>query len=397
MKLGILATGGREWIAGVVYTENLIRALALLSPPSEATLLVGPRRRPGDYSDIDPSPPVREFAWRDAAPPVRRLAAGIASALRGRSLRSLENSVRDLDCVFPATYSLGRRFPVPWLGWVPDLQPHERPEFFPEAVRRSRIADLEQLVMDADHTLVSSHVARRHLSLHAGIADERVSVVPFASVPSDAWYEPDPADVGRRRRLPERFLALPFQFWAHKNHRVAFAALALLHRRGIGDVEVVCTGRTHDPRDPGHYARLMRDSDREGVRNRIHVLGLLDRREQVQILRRAVAIVQPSYFEGWSALVEDARLLGKRLYVSDIPVHREQGPADAAFFPPDDASTLADLIAEDWPRLVPGPDRARERARRLEQVDAARRFARLFLDAVDRAREASTRRLGTCA
>src|SRR6185503_18248293 len=111
---------------------------------------------------------------------------------------------------------------------------------------------------------------------------------------------------------------------------------------------------------------------------------LLSRATQVQLMRRAAAVIQSSMFEGWSLLVEEARTLGKRIYLSDIAVHREQDPPDAVFFQVDNARTLADLIARDWAALSPGPDHVRENHARAVQVMRAQAFARSFLGIVKR-------------
>jgi hypothetical protein len=395
--IGLLATGGPQWIAGVVYLQNLIRALAMLETSPKVELLVGPRRQVADYADLERPPAVREYGWREGSTLARRLGATLASIALGRSLRSLESSVHGLGCVFPAMYPLGVAFPVPVMGWIPDLQHRERPDFFPRSTLAQRDRDMRRLLEEADHTLLTCQTARKHLRGWIDVADERISVVPFVTVPSDDWYAADPVAATADRGLPERFLVLPFQFWAHKNHRVAFQALRVLRDRGFSDLHLVCTGHTHDPRRPGHFRRVLSEAKELGVHDQIHVLGLLSRWEQIQILRRSTAIVQPSFFEGWSALVEDARLLGKRLYVSDIAVHREQQPFDPVFFDPADASALADRIAEDWPGLAPGPDLERERTQRATQAAAARRFAEQFLAALDRTQAAAQTRLGACS
>jgi hypothetical protein len=108
------------------------------------------------------------------------------------------------------------------------------------------------------------------------------------------------------------------------------------------------------------------------------------------LFRRAVAVVQPSLFEGWSALVEDARTFDKRIYVSDIPVHREEQPSNAVFFQPDRPDELAELVAQDWPDLRPGPDLAREDEARSEMRRRALIFARLFLEIVRRTTASKT-------
>ena len=63
------------------------------------------------------------------------------------------------------------------------------------------------------------------------------------------------------------------------------------------------------------------------------------------------------------------------MFVSDIPVHREQNLDDAAYFDPNSPKELADLIEAAWTHLVPGPDLGREHDARDAQQSLIRDFA----------------------
>jgi glycosyltransferase involved in cell wall biosynthesis len=79
-------------------------------------------------------------------------------------------------------------------------------------------------------------------------------------------------------------------------------------------------------------------------------------------------VIQPSLFEGWSTVVEDAKAIGRPLIVSDLPVHKEQTEnlANVWFFPKGSSQRLADVIEQLWPTLSAGPDLSGEKkARRL--------------------------------
>jgi len=77
-------------------------------------------------------------------------------------------------------------------------------------------------------------------------------------------------------------------------------------------------------------------------------------------------------------MIEEARSLGKRIFLSDLDVHREQNPPHADYFDPHDAQALADLLEKNWPSLTPGVDaRAEAHARELCKaavLDLGRRF-----------------------
>jgi hypothetical protein len=117
------------------------------------------------------------------------------------------------------------------------------------------------------------------------------------------------------------------------------------------------------------------------------MLGLVSRRLQIEIIRRSLAVVQPSLFEGWSTVVEDARVLGKPALLSDLDVHREQNPPGAQFFPREDEISLAALLETNWKNLQPGPDRdAEQRARQAAESRIAEIGRRLLVIAEASAR-----------
>jgi glycosyltransferase involved in cell wall biosynthesis len=160
-----------------------------------------------------------------------------------------------------------------------------------------------------------------------------------------------------------------------------FDALSLLRERGR-DVVLVCTGREYDYRHPKYAHGLKAEIATRGLQSNVRLLGLLDRPTQIQVMRKSAAVVQASFFEGWSALVEDARALGKPIFLSDIPVHREQVPPRATYFNPDSAEELADAIDSDWLHLAPGPVLESEQRARDEQEPLVLDFARRFVDVI---------------
>ena len=200
----------------------------------------------------------------------------------------------------------------------------------------------------------------------------------FCSVPDEDWFRGDPATVQKQHALPERFLLVSNQFWQHKNHATVFAALGILAQRGIRP-HVACTGSLEDYRGKAHVAKLREQIATLGIAEQVSLLGLIPRTEQVQFMRRCVAVVQPSLSEGWSTVVEDARLLGKPVVLSDLAVHREQNPPGARFFTRESAEELAAAIADAWASLTPGPDPVAEEKARTTARDAVQKFGHRFL------------------
>lgn len=386
MRIALLSPGSRRWVAGSLYLHNIIRALRLLPEQEQVALDLFARAGSGidETAELGDYAPRRHvYAYRSSWPFWKK-AAGVALSIRdGKSPHRLENLVKqcNADVLFPATMtSLGSKFPVPWIGWIPDFQHKYLPEFTSPAARASRDRQMATLISEAAYVVVSSNDALRDLERWFPHSQGHTTVLHFPTVADPKWYELEP----QLPALPEKFLAFPSQFWVHKNHRVLFEAIRLLRDDGVKDIALVCTGYEGDPRAPSHFGELKRWVHQHSLEQQIVFLGLLPRAHQIQIVRRAVALVQPSLFEGWSALVEDARTLGKRIYLSDLPVHREQDPPDAVFFDAHAAEQLAAVIARDWTQLRPGPDPERERQAFAEQTERARHFARTFLAILDK-------------
>ena len=76
----------------------------------------------------------------------------------------------------------------------------------------------------------------------------------------------------------------------------------------------------------------------------IRFLGFIDREEQLCLLDNSIAVIQPSLFEGWSTVVEDARALNKFIILSGLDVHQEQINENVHFFNPKNEKELAKIL-----------------------------------------------------
>jgi glycosyltransferase involved in cell wall biosynthesis len=70
-------------------------------------------------------------------------------------------------------------------------------------------------------------------------------------------------------------------------------------------------------------------------------------------MRYAQAVIQPSLFEGWSTVIEDAISLQVPVIASNLPVNIEQLGTDGKYFDPLNPEELAEIIA-DYPERKQG-------------------------------------------
>jgi glycosyltransferase involved in cell wall biosynthesis len=384
----LLGSAVQESYGGINYVLSLVRALAAL-PAGERpclTLFLDPAAPNAEAFEpvrplVDQVAPLPAQARPDSSP-AHRLAR-IAARLTGRWGQGVLSAGQRAGCdvLFPSAVSLGPGRPKApaWLGWAYDLQHVHHPEFFSKADLRRRDFYFAGLAREAPRIVVSSQAAQGDwLGLFPDSAP-RVSVLSFTTVPLDDWYTGSPDEVVERYRLPPKFLMLPNQFWIHKNHQTAFEAIRQLRHGGL-QAPLICTGETGDQRHPEHFGRLKQWIEQQGLSDQIRILGLLPSGDQIQLMRAAAALVQPSLFEGWSTVVEEARALGKTIFLSDLPVHREQDAPGSHFFPPTDPARLAGLIAAAWPRLQAGPQAEKETTARAAHAARVAGYASAFLE-----------------
>lgn len=381
MKILIYLTGGIHWMGGVQYTRNLLRALALLpvSERPELVLQISTKNRDAGfeeefrtYPNVTIDRPLRTS--HGPLSKIRRIFRRVSGReLPGKFLLSDECAV-----AFPAK---GPNIPggSQKIYWVPDFQYKHFPEFFSPEERESRDTMYDTMFAEPGILVLSSEAAKvdfqRFFSHFAG---KPVRILHFASTFDSDDFASDPSTACARFGLPNKFVYLPNQMWQHKGYDTAFQALGILKQHGT-EIPLVCTGSDKDYRTNEYGRQLDHILKEGGIEGQILHLGLLDRRDQIQLYRRASLVLQPSRFEGWSTTVEDARALGKTIVLSDIDVHKEQNPEDAIFFAVGDPHDLAEKLSAAWKHAKSGPDLERESVARRKAVDRSLRYARDFL------------------
>lgn len=311
-----------KWAGGRYYLHHLIRAVNRL-PESERLPLVDVYwgRRPLDDAFLE----VR--AILDDPVEINSPAGALSRlARRARNLFSGQVDARDLfkragvDVCFPLPPC--ENSGVPYVFWLPDFQYLRRPDLLTVDMRDHLESYISKHVHAAAQIILSSNDARADFATvyPAKLCDTHV--VRFCSIPDEDWWRSEPQQIASKFNLPSRYFVVCNQFTRHKNHVVLIRALAALPKNSR--IDIVCTGSTFDHRGEDYAEEVRQLAANLGVSEHLHILGLLPRHEQIAIVRGAIAVLQPSMFEGWSTVIEDAKSLGKVVVASSLPVHREQ-------------------------------------------------------------------------
>lgn len=364
MRVAFGLMGGSHWTGGVNYLVNLLTALAdLPGRPVESLLFAGPNADGNVLARLQPFLAQRPHLDRLWQPGTLAFRARLASALLLQRDVAAERRFREtgVDVVFQHGAWFGFRFGLPTLGWIADFQHRHLPEMFTRVNWWKRELGYRALARSATTVLLISESARRDCENFYSRARGRTAVLPFAVTVEDRAWRRDPTEVRKRYGLPERFIFLPNQFWQHKNHLRVLAALRLLRDRGQS-VCVALSGAPEDRRQPDYPRRVLTAIDELDLRAQCRVLGFVPHEDVLALMRAAVAVLNPSLFEGWSTSVEEAKALGAPILLSDLAVHREQAPPreQCRYFDPREPAAIAQALEGAWNEWLPGPRPERE-------------------------------------
>jgi glycosyltransferase involved in cell wall biosynthesis len=343
IRVGFRLIGGTAWQGGRNYLWNLLAAITAQPDRSiQPVLLVRPDEDPGDLRMEGVEIVTTDPRWD--APRARSLGRVLELAVRRNPLERHWLRRARIDVLSHAQPVGG----IATVGWIPDVQHRHLPQLSSRFERVMRDLLFRETVRDAKLTIASSEAARADLERFYGAA--RVRVLRFVSQPRALARIPL-AELVAKFHIPAAYVHLPNQLWKHKNHELVVEAL-----RAAPEVSVVATGPREDYRHANVYEALLARVRAAGVEARFHHLGLVSFAELISLMSHAVAVVNPSRFEGWSTTVEEAKSLGKRVLVSDLAVHREQAPARATYFDADDAPALAAQLRAAWAAYDPVED-----------------------------------------
>ena len=126
-----------------------------------------------------------------------------------------------------------------------------------------------------------------------------------------------------------------------------FKAIDILVKNGKKPI-LITTGVMKDFRGNNENIETIKSYiEKNDLKKNILLLGLIPYDEVLVLMRKCIAVINPSFFEGWSSTVEEAKSIGKRLIISDIAVHREQRPQNVVYFDPRDEVKLAEILEHD--------------------------------------------------
>nr|WP_294943176.1 glycosyltransferase [uncultured Mucilaginibacter sp.] len=344
-RVALSYTYNEFWIGGTYYIENLVCALNTLpdtQKPHLVILVSGPADMQAAKNKL-----VYPYISLQLASGERNRVFQFANKVTRRVIKAniFSQKIKGLDAAFPYYDCVQQSLARKKIYWIADFQESFAQDFFTADAIAAIKKHQDNIQSSNDNLILSSNDALQHFKALYPQHTVKSDVLPFA-VTHPPYQHIDTKSLLLKHGLPDLFFICPNQFWKHKNQLSVLKAVDKIKKGGL-EITVAFTGKTSDYRHPDYFLSLEKYVADHNLESNIKFLGFIDRKEQLKLMSESITIIQPSLFEGWSTVVEDAKAMNKALIASDIKVHREQLiGSTASFFDPVNTTELADLLQQ---------------------------------------------------
>jgi len=251
-----------------------------------------------------------------------------------------------------------------------DLQYLHFPEFWPRHLLLHRRILVPRSVRTSSVLIATSESVAEQVRQAFGRQDITVIHIPIRLVSKAGTAE-------RAAAVPEPFFLVPSLLTPHKNIPALLEAITELEDQLPDLPHFVFIGAYRAEDFPGPVTC-----------NKVRVLGFVDRQRKDALVRRCLALVLPSRYEGFGMPYVESLLAEKPAIASDIATAREMLGDEATYIPaPHGAREIAATIRTflEAPRAAPSGDSARRVLASTTPFHVAQRYLDTLLSAARRA------------
>jgi hypothetical protein len=361
MKIGINIKGFDSWNGGVDFIKHLSSCINIINKDKkhEITILF-PKKNlifwlekklypfRNIFSQILSNKKINWISWNGFDPDTIKKFFDDLKYLDRVSPGYLINSnysyveKKNFDVFLPCLIPPPKKFKFKWIGYLYDFQHRYYPEYFDKRILDLRNKQIQYMLDNADHIIVNAKEVKKDAFKFFGKFKAKIHVLPFSPGVKLEWLIEE-KDVREKYKIDKPFFLISNQFWIHKNHKVAFRAFKKLLDHEGKKFQLVCTGYKTDIRDPKFFDRLLEMLKKLKICESIKFLGHIPKLDQISLLKKSIAVIQPTLFEGGpgGGITYDSISVGHRIIVSDIPVNREINETrNVYFFNPHDHNDL---------------------------------------------------------
>ena len=342
-----LGFGNKEWIGGLYYVKNIIYTLHKENKLNNSSIyLLVKVENIAVYSDLISCCDINIITYKDKIfnKIIKKISEKIFRVQTNLEIISIVKKL-EIDLIYPVGNSGYAFLKNKCIHWIPDFQHIHLKKMFSKKIIHQRNKLYKYISENHKYLILSSYDSLNDYKNLYPENTDNVFVQHFKSFISNDYFEILNKNFVKsiilKYELKKRFYLIPNQFWQHKNHITVFKAVKYIKEFLHKKIYVVCTGNTKDFRNRSYFNLLMKYIDENKLMDDIKILGFIDRKDQLALIKESIAVIQPSLFEGWSTVVEDAKVFDKKIFLSNINVNIEQKNKNSIIFKKEDYVDLA--------------------------------------------------------
>ncbi len=341
-KLGVIFNFHPSWMGGVIYIINIVKTLNFLDDKDKPHIYLFYNPILEKFLDeFKEYPYLEKVEWNFPG-----ATKGFFKSVIVRKNLFITDILKEypLDAVYPLQdFPVKTNTSAKLIFWRPDFQHKYYPEFFSRKVLMGRHLRMKSMMKNSSELVLSSHDAFNDMKKFYRVPEKlNVHIYHFVSIIDDLQGV-NISELLKQYKLPETYYLISNQFHKHKNHKIAFEAVAELKKMGVR-VNLAITGRFPDASDSPYMKELHQILDENQLHDQIIMLGIIPRNDQLQLMRHSQAVLQPSLFEGWSTVIEDARSLQAPVIAANLNVNMEQLKDKGTYFDPHNVDELVEIL-----------------------------------------------------
>jgi len=247
--------------------------------------------------------------------------------------------------VFSTNLLFGKKSLVKSLSFIPDLQHIHLKKNFSFHKIFMRNLNIFLCGLYSSKILLSSSSAKKDIRKISKTAYKKSFLSKFVFKCPEKKDISNIAILKKKYKFNTPYFYLPNQYWVHKNHEVVLKALKYIkHKFSLKKILIISSGSNEDHRNPDYIQKIKHYISKNNLKDCYHYIGVIPYKDVLSLMYHSIALINPSKFEGRSSTVEQAKSMGKKIILSNIPVHKEQKPRYSKYFEVGNFKKLAHIL-----------------------------------------------------
>jgi glycosyltransferase involved in cell wall biosynthesis len=349
-KIALLFYFDPSWMGGIIYIKNIINTLNSLDDELKPHIALYYNPNLEKHTIDIEYPYIEKFKYNFYSISKRYLLSWLHLDnifLKDILLKDTYDSVFPVHD-FPFKIKEKTKGDSKLICWYADLQFKYYPQYFKWHHKLFQELRIKQFLRNADKILLSSNSVLSDFQKYYTVDQSKFNIFHFVSFSTDFTLV-NRETLLAQYSLPDNYFIVSNQWHPHKNHILVLEAIHQLSNIGI-KIHVAFTGKLPANSKAHHINEINRIIDLYNLKSQITILGLIPRNDQLNLMKYANAVIQPSFFEGWSTVVEDAMAVNTPVIASSLDVNIEQLADKGLYFDPGNLNSLVSIL-RDYVRL----------------------------------------------